>query len=1085
MLFRSGPASYPTLKAAFDAINAGTHQGAVTISINSSTIEGTTPATLNGSGAGSASYTSLLLRPVTDGVSVSGNPAGGFGVIQLNGASNVTIDGDNPNTAGTNRNLTVRNTASNTTAFGSVVRIALATTGATTANNDTIKNLNVLGSATGRNIASASSTTGSENTAFGIYVSAGSAGVTSAPSAVNAVNTTIGSPATATNLLIQNNSVNTAARAIAVQGSATTVFAGLQIKDNVIGNPTTLAADQVYVTGILVNGTANGVVSGNLLYLEGFVISSLSGANQAISLGTLSANTSGVTVEKNRVARVHNRAPDTWPAIGINMGGGNNHVVQNNFVYDLTNDQTAGSGGGGTTFGVYGIRANSGTGHKVYHNTVHLTGTIAGTLSTNLSAAFMIVNTTQTGMDVRNNIFSNQLTGGNPTTTNTRHAVIYLPSGATSAMNLTLNNNAYFQGPATTGALSLLAKVGTGAGTGEFLAADFNAGAVTPATNLRSYTSTLSAAGTNDNASRATTVPPLFVSNTDLHVPAGTSTPLESGGASVGVTTDIDNQVRPGPTGSVNGGGTAPDLGADEFDGAPSATFPSALQIVVNDAKRSEPSAGSGQMLFTLTLTSPAPGGGLTVNYATANGGANPATGGASCDGTSDYVNASATATVSAGSQTATIPVTICADSNNAETDETLLLNISSPSSGTINDAQATGTITVAATSPGTFVISELRTSGPGGAGDDFVEFYNNTNSPLTVAASDASAGYGLYKMGATCNDTPVLIGTIPNGTVIPARGHYLAVGSAYSLANYGGTGAAAGNVTLTSNIENDRDVAVFSTANVANIASANRLDAVGFGTNTGAVCDLLREGTNLPAVAGSTTEHSFFRKECDFVGGVGCTANGNPKDTGDNVVDFTFADTQGTFISGVPQRLGAPGPENLGSPIRRDTFGIGLPLLDSTGSASTPPNRARTFGMVTNGTFGTLTIRRRVTNNTGAPVTRLRFRIVELTTFPSPGSGQADLRALTSSDGTVSGVIDTVTCAAEPGSPAPPCIVSVKGTTLEQAPTQVNGGGINSTMAVTLGTPLANGASINVGFVLGVQTTGTFRFYIIVEALP
>jgi hypothetical protein len=140
---------------------------------------------------------------------------------------------------------------------------------------------------------------------------------------------------------------------------------------------------------------------------------------------------------------------------------------------------------------------------------------------------------------------------------------------------------------------------------------------------------------------------------------------------------------------------------------------------------------------------------------------------------------------------------------------------------------------------------------------------------------------------------------------------------------------------------------------------------------------------------------------------------------------------------------------------------------------------------MVTNGTFGTLTIRRRVTNNTGAPVTRLRFRIVELTTFPSPGGGQADMRLLTSSDTSVGGVLDTVTCAAEAGSPAPPCIVSVKGSTLEQSPSQPNGGGINSTLSVTLGTPLANGASVNVGFVLGVQTTGTFRFLIIIEALP
>src|SRR4029077_18721135 len=106
------------------------------------------------------------------------------------------IDGDNPNTAGTNRNLTVQNTASNTTTFNSVVRIALATTGATAANNDTIRNLIVLGSATGRNVAGASSTTGAENTTYGILASSGSTGVTAAPAAVTSVSSTIGSPGT-------------------------------------------------------------------------------------------------------------------------------------------------------------------------------------------------------------------------------------------------------------------------------------------------------------------------------------------------------------------------------------------------------------------------------------------------------------------------------------------------------------------------------------------------------------------------------------------------------------------------------------------------------------------------------------------------------------------------------------------------------------------------------------------------------------------------------------------------------------------------------------------------------------------------
>jgi hypothetical protein len=518
----------------------------------------------------------------------------------------------------------------------------------------------------------------------------------------------------------------------------------------------------------------------------------------------------------------------------------------------------------------------------------------------------------------------------------------------------------------------------------------------------------------------------------------------------------------------------------------PTLTPVNATNIRINDARQAEPSTGTAQMLFTLTVLQPAPMGGLSVNYSTADGGANPATGGASCDGTVDYITASGTVNVPAGSQVATIPVTVCADNNAGESDETFLLNISGATAGTIQDAQATGTITP--NTPGSFIISELRTSGPGGAGDDFVEFYNNTDSPLTVAASDASAGYGLYKMGAACSDTPVLIATIPNGTMIPARGHYLAVGSQYSLADYGGTGAASGDVTLTSDIGDDQNVAVFSTANVVNISSANRLDAVGGGSNTGAVCDLLREGTNLPATSGTAANYSFFRKECDFVGGVGCTAGGNPKDTNDNSADFLFADTQGTSISGVTQLLGAPGPENLTSPVRRDTSGVGLPLLDATVSSALQPNRFRDPSATgANATFGTLSIRRRVTNQTGGNVTRLRFRIVEITTFPSPSGGVADLRALTSVDEVGVSVNDAATCAASGAGPAP-CMVTVRGTTLEQPPAQSNGGGYNATLSagtVTLATPLANGASVNVRFVLGVQAAGTFRFYCIIDALP
>ena len=66
-----------------------------------------------------------------------------------------------------------------------------------------------------------------------------------------------------------------------------------------------------------------------------------------------------------------------------------------------------------------------------------------------------------------------------------------------------------------------------------------------------------------------------------------------------------------------------------------------------------------------------------------------------------------------------------------------------------------------------------------------------------------------------------------------------------------------------------------------------------------------------------------------------------------------------------------------------------------------------------------------------------------------------------------------------------------MQGTTLEQAAgfeAQPNGGGFNSSLSVgtiTLGTPLANNASIDLRLLFGVQQRGTFRVFLIVEALP
>ena len=569
---------------------------------------------------------------------------------------------------------------------------------------------------------------------------------------------------------------------------------------------------------------------------------------------------------------------------------------------------------------------------------------------------------------------------------------------------------------------------------------------------------------------------------------------------------NVSNQGRVSGTNftTVNGITVTSSANTDDPDtptvGDPTLTPINVLKFRANNAKVAEPGSGSTPMLFTVTLSAPAPSN-VTVQYATADGGGTPATGGpaaTACDGTFDYENTAGTLTFNTGQRVKTVSVNVCADANSGEPNETLLLNLSNPSTGNIVQAQATGTI-LAADAPGTLIISELRTSGPdpdGGGpktaeGNDFVELYNNTDSDIVIPAS----GFGLFKMGANCDAAPVRIATISNVT-IPARRHYLLVGSGYGLENYGGTNAALGDQTLEADIESDANVAVFSTADLDLISTEARLDAVGFGTtNTGAICDLLREGTNLGPASGSTLEHTFFRRQCDYTP-AGCTVLGNPKDTGNNSADFYFADTTGANISGTGQRLGAPGPENLASPVRRDST-ISMSLLDSTQSSANPPNRVRDFtnDPDNNSDFGTLSIRRRVTNNHPTQsVTRLRFRVVELTTFPQPNADTADirLRSSTSTDNTVTGVQDSATCSST-GSPTTiPCTVTLHDTTLEQPPMQEPevgtprpGGGYNATLTVTLGTPLAPNQSINVEFLLGIKKTGKFRFYIITEALP
>ncbi len=299
-----------------------------------------------------------------------------------------------------------------------------------------------------------------------------------------------------------------------------------------------------------------------------------------------------------------------------------------------------------------------------------------------------------------------------------------------------------------------------------------------------------------------------------------------------------------------------------------------------------------------------------------------------------------------------------------------------------------------------------------------------------------SGAGYGQ----ALCEFDPIFASTF-----------YTPPNTGFSLGGYS-TGAGTvgtADAQFTTDIPDDGGVAL--------VAGSTQMDAVGFGGYT--------EGTALSPATGITTDgqHTWLRRRT--------RGTWAAQDTADNANDFDFVSVDGGSY-GRSSILGAPGPETLASPVFRVSDFSYAPL-DGTVSATVSPNRVRVPGAVANGALGTMEWRYTFTNTSGGTVTRLRLRVVEITTKGSPlvMSPQAELRVLDAVDQAV-----TV---------AGPAVVPVEGAVLESPPAQALGGGLGSSLVVDLGAGLAPGASVNVALTVGVQSKGNFAYWVAWEALP
>lgn len=583
--------TYPTLREAFVGINTGVHGGTISIEIYGNTTEGLS-AVLNSNGAGLANYNSVTIYPTGDGITVTGNPGTGRGVIELNGADNITIDGDNPNTGGTNRNLNIINADVNTIALGSCIR--LATSAAVTSTDEiTIQNCLLTGNVNNGGAATNASSPSAQS--FGIYAGGNSGATATAPplALTNAIENA-GSAVTMNDLLFQNNEINQVGRAIQVNGAATTVSNSVTVEDNLVG-PATAGLNGVYLKGILIAGANSAIVNNNQIRniassigfsmtgielanpigsgtisinnntinsvtnggtnhaigilvsnaaaaytVSGNTISDISSAGALVnSIGILINSAGGaVTIQNNKVSKINGTHASTKSRTsGIYLqSSANGAKIINNFIWDIKH-----SVGDFATYGAYGIGITSGSNHKIYHNSINLNTASAGAASSAVSCIFISSNGLS-GMDIRNNILNNSLAPVNATSVST---CIFMPFTYTPALNYNINNNGYFTSSGT-------AAIGF-AGNTAYAAPNV----YTTLAAWQAITQTMGN-GSNDVYSVNPAGAAPFASATDLHIPNGTTTALEGGGAPLGVATDIDAQSR---------NTTTPDIGADEFTG--------------------------------------------------------------------------------------------------------------------------------------------------------------------------------------------------------------------------------------------------------------------------------------------------------------------------------------------------------------------------------------------------------------------------------------------------------------------------------------------------------------------------------------
>lgn len=472
-----------------------------------------------------AAYTGISITGATNGHTVNSNSIGGAAANRSGTALEVTTG---------STNLTA-------------ILLTVGTTTATNVNSNTISNIST-------------STTSTLSSVFGVSVTSGNVNI-----GTGGANTFGGAAAVYDTIrnAYDNGIINNSGSGV------------VDIQNNIIGNVSYYRNAGDRTAGINVSA---GTVTIRNNTIRDFNVNGTGTAFSFLPVGILiSTATSGNLVEGNQVYNIRNTNTGTsaYTTAGIVISGGvTGTTVSKNNVYNILGDGTGTGTSSPRIFGIYnssgsvtysnnmigvgntaGLESritgieDAGTGtNNYYFNSVSVTGT--NSAGANNSYAFNRSGTAT--VDIKNNIFSNTRSGGTGF-----HVAIANSNAAATGWAATASNynDLYSSTPSTLGQW-----LGTAlANNRDFTGWKAAQGAGTP--------------GSGGDANSLNVIPGFF-SATNLHIPAATSGPLESGGTPAGgITSDIDNDVRPGPAGSTNGGATQVDIGADEFDGIPASNM--------------------------------------------------------------------------------------------------------------------------------------------------------------------------------------------------------------------------------------------------------------------------------------------------------------------------------------------------------------------------------------------------------------------------------------------------------------------------------------------------------------------------------